>query len=75
MRKPFYRKFNDSWYVHLEDGRQVRLAKGKDNEAGAFDAWEKLRAKEAEAAPPESVDATVASICEAFLDWSHTPAD
>ena len=68
MRKPFYRRFNDSWYVHLEDGRQVRLARGRGNKREAEQRYVELMADLAKAAPPESPDAVVASLCEAFLD-------
>jgi hypothetical protein len=32
--KPFYRRFNDSWYVQIGK-KQVQLAKGKANEQEA----------------------------------------
>ena len=41
--KPWYRAPKNAWYVEI-GGRQVRLAKGKDNEKAARDAFYKLMA-------------------------------
>ncbi len=41
--KPWYRASKDAWYVEF-NGKQVRLAKGQDNEKAARDAFYKLMA-------------------------------
>jgi integrase len=52
-------------------GQRIKLAKGRENEPAALKRFHELMAQEAVATSPESPDATVASLCEQFLDWSH----
>jgi integrase len=66
--KPWYRTSKDAWYVEL-DGQQHRLAKGKDSEAEAYDAFYRLMATRPENLP-RSDRITVAQICDLFLDTS-----
>lgn len=72
MRKsngPWYRKFNDTWYVTVR-GEQVPLAKGKSNKKAAERAYHKMMAGEnPEAARPS--DTRVIAILDLFLDYSR----
>src|SRR3989304_1523901 len=43
--KPFYRRFNDSWYVQIGK-RQIQLAKGKANEEAAYRRFYQVMAQE-----------------------------
>jgi integrase len=69
MRKtgtPWYRSTHDAWYVWHE-GRQVPLAKGKENTAEAFARFaEVLGAPPRQAAPPPSP--TADQLVTAYLD-------
>ncbi len=60
MRKPFYRKQTKCWYVKGPEGEFIRL---DPDEEKAFAIWEKMRSL----ADYDSPDATIESICEAFL--------
>ncbi len=60
MRKPFFRRQTKCWYVKGEDGEFIRL---NPDECKAFKIWEKMR----QLAEFDSPDATIESICEAFL--------
>lgn len=69
--KPFYRRFNDAWYVEL-NGRQFRLAKGKANEAEALRRYFELMAQQPLGALPEPLpNPNVAAVCDLFLDWAE----
>lgn len=68
-RKPYFRA-SDGWWVSRFQGQYVKLAKGAENGAAAKQRFYELMALEAVATPVESIDVTVASLCEAFLDWS-----
>jgi site-specific recombinase XerD len=72
--KPWYRASKDAWYVQL-NGRKVRLAKGRDNEKAAQQAFYKLMAS-GSGKLPEADTLRVATICDLFLDYSekhHVP--
>ena len=72
--KPWYRASKDAWYVEF-NGRQVRLAKGRDNEKAARDAFYKLMAN-GSGKLPDADTLRVATICDLFLDHSqkhHVP--
>jgi hypothetical protein len=64
--KPWYRASKDAWYVEI-NGRQVRLAKGRDNEKAARDAFYKLMAN-GSGKLPEADTLRVATVCDLFLD-------
>ena len=76
-RKPFFREFDGCWYVQLRlpagQRKQVKLLdqnrqpiRGRDNEAAAFQAFFRLMAKEAAAAPePDALK--VSQVCDLFL--------
>lgn len=67
-RKPWYRKSKDAWYVEI-DGRQVRLAKGKDARKAAETKFHELmlrRARE-EAAKADPRAILARAICDLFL--------
>ena len=66
--KPWFRRQTGWWMVQI-DGKQVKLAEGKRNKSLALEKFHELMLLRAEA--PESPDVQVASVCEAFLDWSH----
>ncbi len=74
QHKPWYRKSKNAWFVEL-GGKQVRLAKGKDSERAAFEAFYRLMATRPENLPaPDKI--TVATLCDLFLDHSqrhHAP--
>jgi len=67
--KPWYRKFNDTWYVCL-NGQQVVLARGKDNKKEAERAFHRLMAGDTPQALKPS-DTRVVAILDLFLDHSH----
>jgi hypothetical protein len=72
--KPWYRASKDAWYVEF-NGRQVRLAKGRDNEKAAREAFYKLMAN-GSGKLPDADTLRVATICDLFLDHSqkhHVP--
>jgi integrase len=65
--KPWYRAFNDTWYVCL-NGKQTPLAKGEDNKKKAERAFHLLMAGET----PEKPGGTpVVTILDLFLDHSR----
>ena len=69
-----YRASKDAWYVEF-NGRQVRLAKGRDNEKAAREAFYKLMAN-GSGKLPDADTLRVATICDLFLDYSekhHVP--
>lgn len=68
--KPFYRRFNDAWYVQLGK-KQIQLAKGKANEKEAQRRFYQVMAEEDPTrllASPGSQQ--VATVCDLFLEWS-----
>jgi integrase len=67
--KPWYRASKDAWYVQLH-GRKVRLAKGRDNEKAAQQAFYKLMAT-GSGKLPETDTLRVATVCDLFLDYSE----
>ena len=67
--KPWYRSFNDTWYVCL-NGRQIPLAKGKGNRKEAECTFYRLMAGETPAAIVTS-DTRVVAILDLFLDHSQ----
>jgi hypothetical protein len=69
--KPFYRRFNDTWYVQIGT-KQLRLAKGRDNEAQAYRRYFEVMAEQPTGKMPAALTAvTVALLCDLFLDWCH----
>jgi integrase len=72
--KPWYRASKDAWYVEFH-GKQVRLAKGRDNEKAAQQAFYKLMVSSS-GRLPETDTLCVAIVCDLFLDHSekhHVP--
>jgi len=67
-RSPWYRASKDAWFVQFQ-GKQVCLAKGKDNRHEAMTAFYKLMSKEAET-PPVAKIRTI-QVCDLFLQWSE----
>ncbi len=65
MRKPFFRKARQCWYVKDDQGHFIRL---DPDEKKAFAIWERLR----NIADYQHHDATLEAICEAFLKH-HEP--
>lgn len=72
--KPWYRKFNDTWYVQLGK-QQIPLAKGKAQEAEAFQRFYALMAQQDVGTLAVSSEANLASLCDLFLDWSQLHND
>jgi integrase len=76
-RSPSKRWFcasKDAWHVEFH-GKQIRLAKGRDNEKAARDAFYKLMAS-GSGKLPEADTLRVATVCDLFLDHSekhHVP--
>lgn len=71
--QPWYRKFNDTWYVQLGK-KQEPLAKGKDNKEEALKAYHRIMAG-LKAEEPDRLSAAV--LCDLYLDWSeaeHKPS-
>jgi len=66
--KPWFRKQTGWWMVTL-GGKQHKLAKGRENKKLAQKSFHELMLLIAE--PPQSSDARVASVCDAFLQWSQ----
>jgi integrase/recombinase XerD len=68
-RKPWFRSDRDAWFVQ-HNGKQVQLAKGKDNKAEAQSAYHRLMLTSGEELP--QADALpVATLCDLFLDFSQ----
>ena len=65
--KPWFRKFDGWWYVEVS-GKQVRLAKGKDNRPEAVKQFHILMAGNK---PVSKETLTAARICDLFLDHSE----
>jgi integrase len=70
-RLPWYRKFNDTWYVQVGQ-RQIPLAKGRQNRQEAYRRFAELQAQQDLSDPAQSVEAlNLASLAEGFLAWTH----
>jgi hypothetical protein len=67
--KPWYRASKDAWYVEF-NGKQIRLANGRDNEKATFKAFCKLMAN-GSGKLPEADTLRVATVCDLFLDYSQ----
>jgi integrase len=67
--KPWYRSFNDTWYV-CHNGRQVPLAKGKDNKKEAERAFHRLMAGDpAPVSRPQAL--LVVTLLDLFLEHAQ----
>ncbi len=66
--RPWFRKQTGWWMVTL-GGEQKKLAEGRGNKKLALKKFLELQLLVAEA--PESVHTRVASVCDAFLQWSQ----
>ncbi len=67
--KPWYCTQTDRWMVYL-DGQKISLAKGKGNKVEAKERFLQLELERSLNPDPQSRDATVASIVEAYLDFA-----
>jgi integrase len=70
--KPFYRAFDDWWYVQFCVGTkrvQKKLVKGKANEEEAYQAFYRLMVVGPELPPPITI--TTVKCCDLFLGWSE----
>ncbi|SFI92486.1 tyrosine-type recombinase/integrase [Planctomicrobium piriforme] len=67
--KPWYRKFNDTWYVQV-GSRQIPLAKGKRNRHEAYQRFIQLMAQQDPAEVDDPAKINLASMSDAFLDWA-----
>jgi integrase len=74
--QPFYRHFDGWWYVQLGK-RQIKLARGEENEEAAWRAYHRVLAEQGPAVPAAALrDPTVTAVCNLFLDFSqraHAP--
>lgn len=70
MGKPWYRKSTDTWYF-TDDGKQIALARGKDNQPEAEQRWHEIKA----AGDVHSPRVEYGTIATAFLEWCkiHRP--
>lgn len=71
-KKPFYRAFDDWWYVEVGprgNRTQIKLVKGKKNETKAYRRFVEVVGSDAIAAIASKL--TVAEACDNFLDWSQ----
>jgi integrase len=71
--EPWYRKFNDTWYVQIGK-KQEPLAKGKANKAAAMEAYHRLMIGHKIEKPKTT---SAALVCDLYLDWSkqeHKPS-
>ena len=66
--KPWFRQQTGWWMVTL-GGRQHKLAEGRENKRLAQRRFHELSLLIAET--PQSSDMRVASVCDAFLQWSE----
>jgi integrase len=72
--KPWFRSTHGWWYVEV-NGKQIKLAKGHENETAAYQAFYKLMAAD-QAQLKEPATIRVATVCDLFLDFSerhHVP--
>lgn len=69
-RKPWFRKATDWWMVEV-DGRQVKLAQGRDHKAEAERQYHRLMAEIAANPPVDGGDPTVAAIVDAYLGFAE----
>jgi len=67
--KPWYRASHDWWYVEI-NGKQEKLAKGRENEKAAYDAFYKLMASGG-VKQPAPATVRVATVCNLFLEHSQ----
>jgi integrase len=65
--KPWFRKFDSWWYVEVA-GKQIKLAKGKDNRTEAVKQFHLLMSGTRPAAPKSL---TTAEVCDLFLRHSE----
>ena len=66
--EPWYWQARDGWYVQI-NGKQKKLAKGKENKAAAFESFYKLMAADGYTTPPK--DLTLAELVAKFRVWSE----
>ncbi len=66
-RTPWFRDSKDAWYVQYR-GKQVRLAKGRENSPEAMKAFYRLMAADD---IPATAEIRVVQVCDLFLEWSQ----
>ena len=71
--RPWFREFDDGWYVQIRDcgkRRQVKLVKGRDNEAEAIRRWHDLMSRSAStpSAAPAVASQTVHAMVDLFVE-------
>jgi integrase len=72
MRKPYFRRFDGWWYAQVRVGgrrKQLKLVKGREHEARAYELFNELKAKEPEQIV-ETAALTVFEVCKLFRQWS-----
>jgi integrase len=65
--RPWFRK-QTGWWMVILDGRQQKLAEGRQNKKAAIEKFHELMLVAAQS--PLAADLNAASLCDAFLDWS-----
>jgi hypothetical protein len=69
--KPFYRCFNDTWYLQIGK-RQIPLARGEANEKAAYARYYEVMAEEPTGKLPVPLPkALLEEICDLFLTWAE----
>lgn len=66
--QPWFRTSKDAWYVELH-GKQYRLAKGKENEEAAYQAYHELMANPPQPEKPRDPKYFDA-LCAEFMEWT-----
>jgi integrase len=66
---PWFRRSDGWWYIKI-NGKQVKLAHGRESRHAAAARWHDLQAERAKNPPLESPDPTVASIIDTYLTHS-----
>ncbi len=73
--QPYFRKLDSWWYVQTTNPegkrRQVKLVKGLDQKAAAFERFYQLMAQKDPAAVEDRSQVNVASYCDLFLEWQQ----
>jgi len=78
LPQPFFRKYDGWWYVQIrQDGkrRQIKLAQGRENRKLALERYWALMSQEDIALAADHTRLNVASLFDAFLDWSEKHND
>src|SRR5688500_9364935 len=65
--RPWFRKQTGWWMVNI-GGKRHKLAEGRHNKSAASEKFHELMLVQAQS--PAAADLQIASLCDAFLEWS-----